>query len=72
MKHGKPYYVTVTAINMVDLETYGFSGPIAIDTTPPKYGRVIDLHTTYRLDVTDNEVTVNLNAKVCDEEEGKT
>ncbi|CAG2187681.1 unnamed protein product [Mytilus edulis] len=69
LKHGKSYYVTVTAINMVDLETYGFSGPIAIDTTPPKYGRVIDLHTTYRLDVTDNEVTVNLNAKVCDEEE---
>ncbi|XP_071123199.1 uncharacterized protein [Mytilus edulis] len=69
LKHGKSYYVTVTAVNMVGLETYGFSESIAIDTTPPKYGRVIDLHTTYRLDVTDNEVTVNLNAKVCDEEE---
>jgi hypothetical protein len=52
------------------METYAFSGPVAIDTTPPNYGKVVDLHTTYRIDVRDNEVTVKMNAKICDSDEG--
>lgn len=70
LEHGKSYYITVTAINTVGMETYAFSGPVAIDTTPPKYGKVIDLHTTYRIDVRDNELTVKMNAKICDSDEG--
>jgi hypothetical protein len=42
MNHGKFYYVTVTAINSVELQSYAFSGPIAIDTTPPKAAKVIN------------------------------
>jgi hypothetical protein len=48
LEHGKSYYITVTAINTVDMETYAFSGPVAIDTTPPNYGKVVDLHTTFK------------------------
>ena len=71
LEHGKSYYVTVTAINTVGMETYAFSGPVAIDTTPPKYGKVVDLHTTYRIDVRDNEATVRMNAKICSNDEGE-
>ncbi|VDI79784.1 Hypothetical predicted protein [Mytilus galloprovincialis] len=69
MTYEKFYYVTVTAVNTVGLQTYGFSGPVAIDTTPPDSGRVIDLHTTYRMDVTDNAATVQMNAKACTTDE---
>ncbi|VDH98959.1 Hypothetical predicted protein [Mytilus galloprovincialis] len=64
--HGDKYYVTVTAVNLVDMETYAFSAEIGIDSTPPTYGKVIDLHTTYRVDVTNTEMTLAMNAKKCD------
>ena len=70
MVHGQTYYVTVTAVNTVDLQSYAFSGPIAIDTTPPHAGRVIDLHTTYRMDVTNNTATILMNSKTCTTDEG--
>ncbi|CAG2246701.1 unnamed protein product [Mytilus edulis] len=66
LHHGDKYYVTVTAVNFVDMESYGFSSEIGIDSTPPTYGKVIDLHTTYRVDVTDTEMTLAMNAKKCD------
>ncbi|OPL32680.1 hypothetical protein AM593_07850, partial [Mytilus galloprovincialis] len=69
MTHEKSYYVTVTAVNTVGLQSYSFSGPVAIDTTPPISGKVIDLHTTYRIDVTDNAATVQMNAKACTTDE---
>ncbi|CAC5392346.1 unnamed protein product [Mytilus coruscus] len=69
MTHEKSYYVTVTAVKTVGLQSYSFSGPVAIDTTPPDYGKVIDLHTTYRMDVTDNAATVQMNAKACTTDE---
>ncbi|CAC5409205.1 unnamed protein product [Mytilus coruscus] len=69
MTHEKSYYVTVTAVNTVGLQSYSFSGPVAIDTTPPDNGKVIDLHTTYRMDVTDNAATVQMNAKACTTDE---
>ena len=68
--HGKSYFVTITAINTVDLETYAFSGPIAVDTTPPNYGKVINLHSTYRIDATSNSATVDMNANICNTDEG--
>jgi hypothetical protein len=70
MNHGKFYYVTVTAINSVELQSYAFSGPIAIDTTPPKAAKVINLHTTYRMDVTNNTATMLMNSKTCITDEG--
>ncbi|XP_052081925.1 uncharacterized protein LOC127719726 isoform X2 [Mytilus californianus] len=66
LHHGDKYYVTVTAVNYVDMESYGFSSEIGIDSTPPTYGKVIDLHTTYRVDVTNTEMTLAMNAKKCD------
>jgi hypothetical protein len=65
MAHEKSYYMTVTAINKVGLQSYSFSGPISIDVTPPISGKVVDLHTTYRIDVNDNTATVQMNAKAC-------
>ncbi|VDI67222.1 Hypothetical predicted protein [Mytilus galloprovincialis] len=69
LSHGKSYYATVTAVNSVDMETYAFSGPISIDTTPPKHGKVVDLHTIYRINVNDNSQTVAMNAKICSSDE---
>ncbi|VDI73733.1 Hypothetical predicted protein, partial [Mytilus galloprovincialis] len=69
LDHGKSYYVTVTAINSVAMETYAFSGPISIDTTPPRHGKVVDLHTVYRINVKDNSETVAMNAKICTTDE---
>ncbi|VDI54125.1 Hypothetical predicted protein [Mytilus galloprovincialis] len=69
MTNEKSYYVTVTAVNTVGLQSYSSSGPVAIDTTPPNSGKVIDLHTTYRMDVTDNAATVQMNAKACTTDE---
>ncbi|XP_076076023.1 uncharacterized protein LOC143046845 [Mytilus galloprovincialis] len=69
MTHEKSYYVTVTAVNTVGLQSYSFSRPVAIDTTPPNSGKVVDLHTTYRMDVTDNAATVQMNAKACTTDE---
>ncbi|CAG2247498.1 unnamed protein product [Mytilus edulis] len=69
LDHGKSYYVTVTAINSVAMETYAFSGPISIDTTPPRHGKVVDLHTVYRINVKDNSETVAMNAKICSTDE---
>lgn len=63
--------MTVTAVNLVDMETYAFSAEIGIDSTPPTYGKVIDLHTTYRVDVTNTEMTLAMNAKKCDTDDGK-
>lgn len=71
MKHGDKYYVTVTAINFVDKETYAFSTAIGIDSTAPTFGKVIDLHTTYRVDVTNSDVTLQMNAKKCDTDDGR-
>jgi hypothetical protein len=51
--------------------TYAFSGPIGIDSTPPTYGKVIDLHTTYRVDVSNLTATYVMNAKICESDDGK-
>jgi hypothetical protein len=37
MAHEKSYYMTVTAINKVGLQSYSFSGPISIDVTRKVY-----------------------------------
>jgi hypothetical protein len=66
----KSYYMTVTAVNKVGLQSYSFSGPINIDVTPPISGKVVDLHTTYRIDVNDNTATVQMNAKACTTDAG--
>lgn len=71
LKHSNSYYVTVTAVNMVGKSVHGFSGPVGIDTTPPTYGKVIDLHTTYRINAKDNAATVLMNSKVCTTDEGE-
>ncbi|XP_076086791.1 uncharacterized protein LOC143057371 [Mytilus galloprovincialis] len=65
MVQDQPYYVTVTAVNYVAMETYSFSDPIRIDTTPPSYGKVIDLYTTYRVDAANATKTVQMNTKIC-------
>ena len=70
MVHEKSYYMTVTAVNKVGLQSYSFSGPISIDVTPPISGKVVDLHTTYRIDVNDNTATVQMNAKACTTDAG--
>ena len=64
------YYVTVTAVNYVAMETYSFSDPIRIDTTPPTYGKVVDLYTTYRVDATNATNTVQMNTKICSTDAG--
>ncbi|XP_063408918.1 uncharacterized protein LOC134692399 [Mytilus trossulus] len=69
LDHGRWYYATVTAVNSVAMETYAFSGPISIDTTPPKHGKVVDLHTVYRINVKDNSQTVAMNSKICSTDE---
>ncbi|XP_071177976.1 uncharacterized protein [Mytilus edulis] len=69
LNHGDKYYVTVTAVNFVDMEAYAFSSEIGIDSTPPTYGKVIDLHTTHRVDVTNTERTLAMDAKKCDTDE---
>ncbi|CAG2236309.1 unnamed protein product [Mytilus edulis] len=69
LDHGSLCFATVTAVNSVDMETYAFSGPISIDTTPPKHGKVVDLHTVYRINVNDNSQTVAMNAKICSTDE---
>lgn len=72
MVQDQPYYVTVTAVNYVAMETYSFSDPIRIDTTPPSYGKVIDLYTTYRVDAANATKTVQMNTKICNSDSGKT
>ncbi|VDI71255.1 Hypothetical predicted protein, partial [Mytilus galloprovincialis] len=69
LDHGRSYYATVTAVNSVAMETYAFSDSISIDTTPPKHGKVVDLHTIYRINVNDNSDTVAMNAKICTTDE---
>jgi hypothetical protein len=64
MIQDQSYYVTITAVNYVAMETYIFSDPIRIDTTPPSYGKVVDLHTTYRVNTTNSTQTVQMNAKI--------
>ncbi|KAK3101936.1 hypothetical protein FSP39_007496 [Pinctada imbricata] len=67
--NGRKYYVTVTAVNAVGLKAYAFSGEIIVDSTPPTFGKVIDLSTSYRTDYTSNDQTINLNRKVCTTDE---
>ncbi|KAK3101942.1 hypothetical protein FSP39_007535 [Pinctada imbricata] len=67
--NGRKYYVTVTAVNAVGLKAYAFSGEIIVDSTPPTFGKVIDLSTSYRADYTSNDQTVNLNRKICTTDE---
>lgn len=70
LSHGTVYYVTVTAVNTVGLVVSAFSLPIALDTTPPVTGKVVDLHSVYRLDVSDNAATVTQNSVQCSTEQG--
>ncbi|KAK3104702.1 hypothetical protein FSP39_008103 [Pinctada imbricata] len=69
LQHGVSYFVTVTAVNKVGMEISAFSDVIGVDLTPPTFGRVIDLHSVYRLDNTNNTATVEMNKKVCDTDE---
>ena len=70
LSHGSIYYVTVTAVNTVGLEISAFSLPITLDTTPPVTGKVVDLHSVYRLDFSDNAATVTQNSVHCSTKEG--
>lgn len=70
LSHGSVYYVTVTAVNTVGLEVSAFSLPIVLDTTPPVTGKVVDLHSVYRLDFSDNTATVTQNSVQCSTEQG--
>ena len=70
LSHGSIYYVTVTAVNTVGLEISAFSLPITLDTTPPVTGKVVDLHSVYRLDFSDNAATVTQNSVHCSTNEG--
>ena len=71
MEHGAKYYVTVTAVNSVDMTENAFSEAIGVDLTPPQKGMVVDLTSVYRIDVTSSDNTVAMNAKICQTEEGK-
>ena len=71
MIQDQSYYVTITAVNYVAMETYIFSDPIRIDATPPSYGKVVDLHTTYRVNTTNSTQTVQMNAKICSTDIGR-
>lgn len=71
LSHGSVYYVTVTAVNTVGLEVSAFSLPIILDTTPPVTGKVVDLHSVYRLDFSDNTATVTQNSVQCSTEQGR-
>lgn len=70
MYHGEEYYVTVTAINTVDMTSNAFSGAVGVDLTPPKAGMVVDLSSVYRIDASSTDHTVSMNAKICATEEG--
>ncbi|XP_076086943.1 uncharacterized protein LOC143057517 [Mytilus galloprovincialis] len=65
LDHGRSCFATVTAMNSVDMETSAFSGSISIDATPPKHGKVVDLHTVYRINLNDTHQTAAMNAKIC-------
>ena len=71
MEHGAKYYVTVTAVNSVDMTENAFSEAIGVDLTPPQKGMVVDLTSVYRIDVSSSDNTVAMNAKICLTEEGK-
>lgn len=71
MHHGEEYYVTVTAINTVDMTSNAFSGAVGVDLTPPKAGVVVDLSSVYRIDASSTDNTVSMNAKICATEEGQ-
>ena len=70
MEHGAKYYVTVTAVNSVDMTENAFSEAIGVDLTPPQKGMVVDLTSVYRIDVSSSDNTVAMNAKICLTEEG--
>lgn len=72
MQHGSKYYVTVTAVNMVDMNENAFSDAVGVDLTPPQTGMVVDLHSVYRIDATSTDNTVAMNAKICLTKDGKT
>lgn len=65
MSHGAEYYVTVTAVNTVDMTVNAFSNKIGVDTTPPKTGVVVDLNSVYRIDAKSTDETVRMNAVIC-------
>lgn len=65
MSHGAEYYVTVTAVNTVDMTVNAFSNKIGVDTTPPKTGVVVDLNSVYRIDTKSVDETVGMNAVIC-------
>ncbi|XP_071152144.1 uncharacterized protein, partial [Mytilus edulis] len=65
LDHGRSCFATVTAVNSVDMETSAFSGSISIDATPPNHGKVVDLHTVYRINLNDTHQTAAMNAKIC-------
>ena len=71
LQHGVSYYVTVTAVNIIGMETSGFSDVIGLDLTPPASGKVVDLHSVFRIDVTNSTATVVMNKKICTTDEGR-
>lgn len=65
MSHGSEYFVTVTAVNTVDMVVNAFSNKIGVDTTPPKTGIVVDLNSVYRIDAKSTDETVRMNSLIC-------
>lgn len=70
MSHGAEYYVTITAINTVDMTVNAFSNKIGVDTTPPVTGMVVDLNSVYRIDAQSTDETVKMNSLICKTVEG--
>ncbi|KAL5015119.1 hypothetical protein ScPMuIL_009389 [Solemya velum] len=64
-KHGHTYFVMITAENAVGLTSSAFSEAINIDDTPPRFGKVIELASDYRLVSGDDAATVALNNHMC-------
>ncbi|KAL5013969.1 hypothetical protein ScPMuIL_008239 [Solemya velum] len=64
-QQGKRYFVMITAENAVGLTSSAISEAINIDNTPPKFGKVIELASEYRIVIGDDETTVALNTHMC-------
>ena len=64
-------FASLVATNAVGLDRSATSDPIAIDSTPPVAGVVVELSDKYIIVADDDQATAVANNVVCDSEEGE-
>ena len=64
-------YASVMATNALGLTASATSQPIAMDSTPPVAGTVVELSDRYFIVAGDSNATAEANVYTCDTEEGK-